>query len=171
MKAHAHDAGILTVPQHSTRSISQTPSRIRVLFLCTGNDCRSQMAEAFLRKHGRSLFVAASAGSVPTEIHPLTIATMQDADVRIFGQWAKSSVLFADQPFDHIVNLCARAKELRLTHPGRFKLDYWNIEDPAAGRDAGELTRARFTRVRDEIDRRVKALILQALNRDLSYAC
>jgi arsenate reductase len=149
------------------------PEPIRVLFLCTGNDCRSQMAEAWLRHHGAGRFVVSSAGAFPRPIHPMVRGVMREAGVSLAEQSPKGASLFAGQSFDHIVNVCERARETaQLDVAGRFKLHYWNLENPVGGDlDDEEARWARFRRVRDAIELNCIAFIREALCWDLALAC
>jgi arsenate reductase len=146
---------------------------IRVLFLCTGNDCRSQMAEAWLRHHGAGRFIVSSAGAFPRPIHPLVHVVMREAGVSLADQSPKGASQFAGQSFDHIINVCERARETaQLDVAGRYKLHYWNLENPAgADGDDDEARWARFRRVRDAIEERCKSFIREALSWDLAQAC
>jgi arsenate reductase (thioredoxin) len=138
-------------------------SRTRVLFLCTGNSARSQMAEAFLRKHAGDRFEAHSAGMEPKGIHPLTIQVMQEAGLDMSGHTSKGFETYLGKLlFEYLITLCDDAeKNCPTTWPGVSNRLHWHFEDPAAyvGTDAEKL--ARFRQVRDQIDEKVKAWVAE----------
>jgi len=134
------------------------PSPVRVLFLCTANACRSQMAEGFARHYGRGAIEAYSAGTQPTVLHPLTVETMQERGVDISGQHAKG---FDEVPerFDLVVTVCDQAAEACPVFPGAGRLLHWSLRDPAQATGTPEEVKAAFRRVRDEIEARVRSLV------------
>ena len=124
----------------------------RVLILCTGNSCRSQMAEALWRHLGGDRWEAFSAGSKPAGyIHPLAIKAMTNIGVDISGLASKHVDEFAEADFDVVVTVCDGAKEACPTLPGAKSVLHWPFENPAqaTGTDAEKL--AVSLRVRDEI--------------------
>ncbi len=133
----------------------------RVLFLCTGNSARSQMAEAFLRKYGGDEFEAHSAGLKPAGMNPLTVKVMQEVGVDVSGQHSKGvDVYLGKLLFQHLITVCADAdKNCPTTWPGISKREHWAFDDPAAfiGTEAEKL--AKFREVRDQIEARVKTWI------------
>ena len=133
----------------------------RVLFLCTGNSCRSIMAEALLAHHGGEHFVAGSAGSFPTgEVHPLSLATLKARGIATSGYRSKSWDEFTDQPIDIVVTVCdAAAGESCPIFPGKPLKAHWGVPDPAKFQGTDDQTRAEFARVCDILEKRVKALI------------
>jgi arsenate reductase len=130
----------------------------RVLFLCTGNSARSQMAEAFLRIHGGDRFEAHSAGLEPKGINPFTVQVMEEAGVDISGQHSKGVREYMGKVlFQTLVTLCDDAeKNCPTVWPGVNKRMHWAFDDPAAvqGTDAQKL--AKFREVRDQIERRIE---------------
>jgi arsenate reductase (thioredoxin) len=137
--------------------------RARVLFLCTGNSARSQMAEAFLRKYAGERFEAHSAGLEPKGIHPLTIQVMQEAGLDMSGHTSKGFETYLGKLlFKYLITLCDDAeKNCPTTWPGVSNRLHWHFEDPAAliGTDAEKL--ARFRQVRDQIDEKIKAWVAE----------
>lgn len=128
----------------------------RVLFLCTGNSARSQMAEAWLRRVAGDHFEVASAGTEPRdEVHPLAVRAMAEARADITAQRPKDLARFVGEPWDFVITLCDRAKENCPTFPWAEQM-HWSFLDPAAveGSEAERLTV--FSRVRDEILTRVR---------------
>lgn len=128
---------------------------VRVLFLCTGNSARSQMAEAFLRAIGKEHFAAFSAGTEPKSLHPLAVRAMQEAGVDISGQRSKDLGEFLGQEFDYIITVCDRARDNCPTFPGDNECIHWSFDDPAAAVGGEEEQLKVFRRVRNEIRTRV----------------
>jgi len=121
----------------------------RVLILCTGNSCRSQMAEGWWRKLGGDDWDAFSAGSKPVGfVHPLAVEAMREVDVDLSAYTSKHVDEFVARPFDLVVTVCDSAREACPTLPGATQVKHWPFEDPAA---AGDDRLAQFRRVRDEI--------------------
>jgi len=114
-------------------SASKPTNRPRILFLCTGNCCRSQMAEALFRHMAGSRFEVGSAGSHPAGfIHPLTIETMRRMNVPMDGQFSKSWDEFADVPNDIILTLCDSAASIPCpVWPGHPATAHWSLPDPS----------------------------------------
>ena len=128
---------------------------LRVLFLCTHNAARSQMAEALLRHLGGDRFVVSSAGTAPTRVHPLAVAALREVGLDIAGARSKHVEELRDQPFDYVITVCDRAAETCPTLPGGGVRLHWGCEDPSAveGDEAERL--AAFRRVRDELAERI----------------
>jgi ArsR family transcriptional regulator, arsenate/arsenite/antimonite-responsive transcriptional repressor / arsenate reductase (thioredoxin) len=108
----------------------------RVLFICSGNSSRSQMAEGWLRHLGGSLVLAASAGTVPTSLHPLAVAAMAEHGVDISGHKVKHVSVFAGRSFDRAITLCDRAREACPEPPGAKGIAHWSIPNPAEAHPA-----------------------------------
>jgi arsenate reductase len=130
-----------------------------VLFLCTGNSARSQMAEAFLRKYGSERFEAFSAGLDPKEINPLTVQVMKEIGVDISGQRSKGvKEYLAKVNFHYLITLCDDAEmNCPTVWPGVNQRLHWSFEDPSAyiGTDPEKLVK--FREVRDLIDSRIQS--------------
>jgi arsenate reductase len=123
-----------------------------VLILCTGNSCRSQMAEGFLRSFDAELEVC-SAGTVPaSSVHPLAVRVMREAGIDISGHRPKSVDEFVHRPFDYVVTVCDGAKESCPVFTGKVghRL-HIGFDDPAEASGSDEEVLAVFRRVRDEI--------------------
>ena len=129
---------------------------IRVLFLCTGNSCRSQMAETLLRELGKGDFEAVSAGTDPQPIHPLTRVVMEELGYDLAGQYPKSLERYLGETFDFIITVCDKARDRCPNFPGDNVRIHWGFEDPAqaGGTPAEQLLR--FRRVRNEIRTRLR---------------
>ena len=131
----------------------------RVLFLCTGNSARSQMAEAWLRALGGGEFAAFSAGTEPKGLHPLTIAVMGEAGIDVSGQQSKGLEPFLEERWDFVITVCDRAKESCPIFPSDVQRIHWSFDDPAEP-GISEADRLRtFRRVRDEIRQRVSLFV------------
>jgi arsenate reductase len=131
----------------------------RVIFLCTGNAVRSQMAEAFVRKYAGDRFEAYSAGLEPRGLHPLTIQVMDEVGIDVSGQHSKGVTEYLGKVlFQYLITVSSEAeKEYPHTWPGVDLKLHWFFEDPStfAGTEAEKL--ARFREVRDQIERKVLA--------------
>lgn len=130
---------------------------IRVLFLCTGNSARSQMAEAILNAKGQGRIEAASAGSHPAaQVHPLAIATLRDFSIPWPGHEPRSVAGLEREHWDHVITVCDRAKDACPVFPGKPAFAHWSIPDPAAvdGDDAAKRAAFRnaFLDLRHRID-------------------
>lgn len=135
-----------------------TESVMRVLFLCTHNSSRSQMAESFLRARGGDRYAVFSAGTQPRAVHPLAIRAMAERAIDISetaGHRAKSLDEFNGQTFDLVVTVCDDAAEACPFFPGARWQEHWSFPDPsaAAGTEAERLDA--FRRVRDAISARI----------------
>jgi arsenate reductase len=144
----------------------------RVLFLCTGNSARSQMAEAFLRKYDADRFEAYSAGLEPKEINPLTIQVMKESGLDISGQHSKGIAEYLGKIlFEYLITVCDDAeKNCPTIWPGVNQRMHWHFEDPAKFEGSEEQKLAKFREVRDLIEQRIIAW-LDTLPRqaDLGY--
>ena len=107
---------------------------VRVLFLCTGNSARSQMAEALIRARSGGAVAAYSAGSHPRPLHPNAVRAMREAHgLDIAGQASKPLELFAGQGFDWVISLCDRVREVCPEFPGHPETIHWSLANPATG--------------------------------------
>lgn len=128
-----------------------------VIFLCTHNQARSQMAEAFLRKYGGKRFNSFSAGFEKREIHPFTKKVMKEKGFELKNQYSKELKEFLDEKdFKIIITVCSRAEELCPTLPSVNKRISWDIEDPVAFEGEEEEKLEKFREVRDIVEKKVK---------------
>jgi arsenate reductase (thioredoxin) len=132
----------------------------RVLFLCMGNSCRSQMAEALVRSLGKGRIDCYSAGQKPEPVHPLTVKTMAEVGIDISTQTSKSLDRFAGEQFDFVITVCDRAKELCPAWPDVREQIHWSIDDPAGAAGSEEQRSKAFRRARDEIRQRIQLFML-----------
>ena len=137
---------------------------LRVLFLCTGNSARSQMAEAFLRERTGGRVDARSAGSHPKVLHRNAVRVMGERGIDISNSTTKHLRKFGRTRFDHVITLCDKVREVCPEFPGQPETAHWSVADPAVedGNDAA--TYRIFVRTRDEIERRVEILVAQLAN-------
>ena len=138
-------------------------SRMRVLFLCTGNSARSQMAEAFLRKYAGERFEAHSAGLEAKGLHPLTVKVMEEAGVDMSGHTSKGFETYLGKLlFQYLITVCDDAeKKCPTVWPGVSNRLHWHFEDPAAFVGTQEEKLAKFRQVRDLIDEKVKEWVAE----------
>ena len=130
-----------------------THDRLRVLFLCTHNSARSQMAEGLLRAIGGDRFEVHSAGTEATEVRPQAIAAMGEIGIDISGQESKTLERYLGREIDWLVTVCDQAREACPVLPGVRNQRHWSIEDPA-----GQGIEA-FRAARDELRDRIDALV------------
>jgi len=128
----------------------------KVLFLCTGNSCRSQMAEGWLRHYASERAHVVSAGTKPAGLNPAAVSVMREAGVDISGQRSKHLDELANQDFLFVITVCDAAREACPVFPGALYQLHWSFEDPAAAAGTEEERLAVFRRVRDEIREKVR---------------
>lgn len=124
----------------------------RILILCTGNSCRSQMAEAFLARAGGSHVMVHSAGTHPTVVNPLTVEVLRERGIDWSAARTKPMTDFLDQAFDIVITVCNEAAEACPVFPGGGRRVHVPFDDPATMSGTRELRLAGYRRVRDEID-------------------
>ena len=125
--------------------------RTRVLFVCTHNSARSQMADGLLRHLAGDRFEAHSAGTEATQVRPLAIRAMEEVGVDIAGQESKTLERHLKEPFDYVITVCDDANEACPFFPGARNRLYWSLEDPSRAKGSEDERLAIFRRVRDEI--------------------
>ncbi|MFO8068052.1 MAG: arsenate reductase ArsC [Bacteroidales bacterium] len=130
----------------------------KVLFLCTGNSARSQMAEAFLRHYGFEQYDAYSAGIEPVGINPFTEKVMGEVNISIEGQYSKNLADYLGREhFSYLITVCSNAEaRCPTTFPGISQRLSWLFEDPAAVKGTDEDKMAKFRQVRDQIEEKIK---------------
>ncbi len=137
-------------------------TRQKVLFLCTGNSCRSQMAEGLLRTLAGDRFDAASAGTRPAGLNPMAVEAMREIGIDISHHRSKDVSEFDGQRFDAVITVCDRAKEACPVFPGAKTMLHWSLEDPAEAQGSPAERMAVFRRVRDEIAGRIRGFLADA---------
>ncbi|MGA3113257.1 MAG: arsenate reductase ArsC [Syntrophobacteraceae bacterium] len=135
----------------------------RVLFLCTGNTARSQMAEAFLRKYAGRHLEAYSAGLQPSSVNPYTERVMREIGIDLSGQHSKSvREYLGKMSFSYLITVCAEAEaNCPTTFPGISQRLSWVFDDPAAVEGSEEERLEKFREVRDQIEKRIKLWIAE----------
>jgi len=136
--------------------VTESQPPIRVLFVCTGNSARSQMAEAILGRIGGPGFEAHSAGTHPGIVNPMTILTLSEIGIDWSGSRSKSVSEFLGEPFDYVITVCDQAREACPVFPGGRASLHWGFDDPAAARGTDEERLGVFRRVLGEISIRLK---------------
>lgn len=131
-------------------------TKTRVLFVCTSNTARSQMAEAFLKKYAGDRYEVFSAGLGPGQLNPLTATVMEEKGISMKGHYSKGLDGFLGYDFGFVIVVCAKAEAVCPAFPEPCIRLYWPVDDPedAAGSEEDKL--AKFREVRDEIDARIR---------------
>ena len=134
---------------------------LKVIFLCTGNSCRSQMAEGLARELGKGLLEVYSAGLIPAGVNPYAIKVMKELGIDISGQQSKSIDEKLLSEMDIIITLCGNAEaSCPMTPPGIKRL-HWPIDDPVGTVGTDEEILKEFRRARDEIRERLEKLLTE----------
>ena len=136
-------------------------SKAKVLFLCTGNSARSQMAEGYIRNLASSNFEPLSAGIEPKGLNPLAVEAMKEVGIDISRQTSKDVREFLGQAIPYVVTVCDNAKQRCPVFPRTYKFLHWSLEDPAEATGSHQEKLAVFRRVRDEIRQRIEQELLQ----------
>lgn len=147
-------------PERTPRPSGRAP---RVLFVCTGNSARSQMAEALLQEMSDQTVEARSAGSHPKELHPNAVRVLAERGIDISGRSTKPLRRFSRSHFDHIITLCDRVREVCPEFPGDPVLAHWSIPDPALEGDTDAATYPAFERTAQELEARIRFLLPQLI--------
>jgi protein-tyrosine-phosphatase/DNA-binding transcriptional ArsR family regulator len=163
---------------HPGLAVGPTPSdeveprrtRPRVLFLCTGNSARSQIAEALVEQRSAGTVEARSAGSHPKPLHPNAVRVMSERGIDISGRPTKSLTRFTRNRFDRVITLCDKVREICPEFRGAPIAAHWSIADPAAAGDTNKVTYPAFQRVADEIESRVALLLADLGSQSLSLS-
>jgi arsenate reductase len=125
-----------------------------ILILCTGNSCRSHLAEGILRAVAKDQFRVASAGSKPAGyVHPLAIKALAEIGIDISAHTSKHMNEFLDQPVETVITVCGNADQACPVFPGQLNRHHWPFDDPAHATGTDDEKLAVFRRVRDEIRR------------------
>lgn len=132
------------------------PQKSRVLFLCTHNSARSQMAEGLLRHLAGDRFEAMSAGTETTRVRPLAVRAMEEVGVDISGQGSKTLERYLGEPFEYVITVCDDANEACPFFPGAKSRLHWSFEDPSQAGGSEEERLAVFRSVRDRIRGRIE---------------
>ncbi len=131
----------------------------RILFLCTGNACRSQLAEALATHFHGDRLQAVSAGTQPAGVHPRAVAVLAELGIDWSQARSKNVSEFAGQQFDYIITLCGNAQQVCPFFPGEAQRLHWGLPDPAAATGTDDGIMAAFRAVRDDIRLRLQGLV------------
>ena len=134
--------------------------KTRVLILCTGNSCRSQMAEGILRHYASDQFEVESAGSEPSKVNPIAIEIMNEIGIDISHHRSKHVKEFLGRYFHYIITVCDKANEACPIFPGPSQRLHWSFPDPPHSRWVTEEVKDEFRKVRDAIHEKFKAFAL-----------
>jgi thioredoxin type arsenate reductase len=132
---------------------------IRVIFVCTGNSARSQMAEALLRREGGAAFEVVSAGVSPRGVHPMTIRALDKVGIDITGARSKPVGEFLGQRFDYVITVCDRARATCPVFPGGSVTLHWGVDDPAEATGTDEERQRAFDRALTELSVRIHTFL------------
>ena len=136
----------------------------RVLFICTHNSARSQMAEGWLRNLGGEQFEAHSAGTEATRVRPLAIRAMAEVGIDIAGQQSKTLDRYLDEPFDDVITVCDTAAEACPVFLGAKRQRHWSFPDPSQATGTEEEQLAVYREVRDAIRSRIETELLNPVS-------
>ena len=134
--------------------------RQRILFLCTHNSARSQMAEGLLRHLGGERFEACSAGTEATHVRPLAIAAMAELGIDVSRQESKTLDRYLGEPFDAVITVCDQAAEACPVFPGAKRRLHWSFPDPSKATGTQEEQLAVYRQVRDAIQEHIERELL-----------
>ena len=141
---------------------------MKILILCTGNSCRSQMAEGFLRAVDPRLVVFSAGTSPATAVHPLAVQVMQEAGINITGHQPNAVDTFLTEAFDYVITVCDDARESCPVFTGKVRHNlHIGFEDPATVKGSETFVLSEFRRIRDEIKRDFSTLYLKTLKKEL----
>jgi len=133
--------------------------RVRVLFICTHNSARSQMAEGFLNRLGAGRFEARSAGTEPGTLHPLAVQVIAEQGIDISGHRAKSLDAFLLERFDYVITVCDDANETCPVFPNARRRLHWSFPDPSRAEGTLEERLSVFRAVQDAIRAHVEQFL------------
>jgi protein-tyrosine-phosphatase len=151
--------GLRLAPAPAVPGPAAGSAAARVLFLCTGNSSRSQIAEALARNRSGGRIEAHSAGSRPRPLHPCAVRVMAERGISLAGHRSKHLDEFAGQDFDYVITVCDKVREICPEFPGQPETVHWSIPDPAAASDAAAAGCPAFERTAADLDTRIKFLV------------
>lgn len=135
------------------------PDKIKILFLCTGNSCRSQMAEGLANHFFKDKIEAYSAGTKPSPVNPYAIKVMTEIGIDISMQRSKNVSEFAGQDFDYVITLCDSARQSCPFFPGKAEYIHWDLADPALAQGNEEEILRVFSITRNKIKNNLSELV------------
>ena len=132
------------------------PKKEKIIFICTGNACRSQIAEGIMRQLAGDKFDVFSAGSHPSLVHTMSIKVMKEIGIKITSHTSDPISNFLSKNINIVVTVCDNADKVCPVFPGKVERIHWSIEDPFNGWDFDPLDLDNFRKVREEINSRIK---------------
>lgn len=144
-------------PDAAGSALSRPP--VRILFLCTHNSARSQLAEAIARHIGGATLAVQSAGTEPAQVHPLALAVLDDKQIAHSGLVSKHVDSLADHTFDYVITVCDRAREACPTFPGHPQMLHWSFPDPSAVPGSDLARRQAFETTAQQLITRIRFLM------------
>ena len=151
--------GLASAVGLTRRPATAASARARVLFLCTGNSARSQMAEALAEHLSAGAVRAASAGSHPKPLHPNAVRVMRERGIDLAGRRSKHLSEFTGRRFDYVISLCDRVREVCPEFPGTPQAIHWSVRDPAREPGTDDETLPAFERTAAELETRIGFLL------------
>ena len=152
-----------TAPPAAPTADAPERGPIRVIFICTGNSARSQMAEALLRHDGAGRFHVVSAGVNPRGVHPMTVTALGKVGIDISDATSKPVGMFLGQRFDYVITVCDRARATCPVFPGGSQTLHWGIDDPVEVEGSDAERQAAFDRALKELAGRIHAFMPLAI--------
>ena len=137
-------------------------NRKKVLFVCTGNSCRSQIAEGLLKHIANEQFEVYSAGSHPSRIHPCAIQVMEEKNIDISSQTSNHIDDYLDNNIDIVITVCDNAKKVCPVFPGNANRIHWSIDDPFKGWDFNQTHLNNFRKTLEDIENRIYKFLNKA---------
>ena len=131
----------------------------KIIFICTGNACRSQIAEGLMRHLASDKFEVYSAGSHPTKVHPAAITVMKEIGIDISSHTSDPISLFINKSMNIVVTVCDNANKACPVFPGKVERIHWSVEDPFKNLDSSTEDLVDFRKTRDELTERMKNLL------------
>lgn len=133
----------------------------QVIIVCTGNSCRSQMAEALWRQEAGDRFEVFSAGTHPSGVHPLARQVIEELEIDMSGQFSKSIFAMSERPFDLVITVCDDAKEICPVFPQAARQLHWPFEDPVMSVGSVKERLPLFRRARDLIQQKIHQFLAE----------
>ena len=131
----------------------------KIIFICTGNSCRSQIAEGLMRQQANEKYEVYSAGSQPTKVHPAAVEVMSEVGIDISFHSSDPISLFKNEKMDTVITVCDNANETCPLFPGKFERIHWSIKDPSKNWNPISKDLVNFRKTRDDLSKRIKNLL------------
>jgi len=136
------------------------PKKEKIIFICTGNACRSQIAEGIMRQLAGDKFDVFSAGSHPSLVHPMSIKVMKEIGINITSHTSDPISNFLSKNINIVVTVCDNADKVCPVFPGKVERIHWSIKDPFKGWGSDPDDLDNFTRTRDDLYERIKNFLI-----------